>query len=154
MTNQIDPNAFLMGTGGRSAKFEAEGDVAVGYITHYEMRQQTDIKTGAPKTWDDGNPMMQLVVTIDTETREDEDDDGVRTVYIKGQMQKAVSDAIRKAGEHGLGIGGKLGIKYVSTAAPKQRGFNGAKQYSAKYEPPTVGVDDSDFESVESADPF
>ena len=154
MTNQIDPNAFLMGTGGRSAKFETEGDVSVGYITHYEMRQQTDIKTGAPKTWDDGNPMMQLVVTIDTEGRDDEDDDGVRTVYIKGQMQKAVADAIRKSGEHGLGIGGKLGIKYVSTAAPKQRGFNGAKQYSAKYESPTVRVDDPAFEPAEGADPF
>lgn len=154
MTNQIDPNAFLMGTGGRSAKFEAEGDVSVGYITHYEMRQQTDIKTGAPKTWDDGNPMMQLVVTIDTEARDDDDDDGVRTVYIKGQMQKAVADAIRKSGEHGLGIGGKLGIKYVSTAAPKQRGFNGAKQYTAKYESPTLRVEDPGSESAEGVDPF
>ena len=154
MTNQIDPNAFLMGNSSRSAKFESEGDVSVGFITHYEMRQQTDIKTGAAKTWDDGNPMMQLVVTIDTEARDDDEDDGARTVYIKGQMQKAVADAIRKSGEHGLGIGGKLGIKYVSTAAPKQRGFNGAKQYTAKYEPPTFRVEDPDSTSVEDGSPF
>ena len=30
MTNQIDPNAFLMGTGGRSAKFEAEASFGSG----------------------------------------------------------------------------------------------------------------------------
>jgi hypothetical protein len=65
-----------------------------------------------------------------------------------------VADAIRKSGEHGLGIGGKLGIKYVSTAAPKQRGFNGAKQYTAKYEPPTLRVEDPDSESAEGVDPF
>lgn len=148
----IDPNAFLMGSGGRSAKFENVGDTVVGYIQHTEVRQQTDIKTGAVKTWDNGDPMMQLVVTLETEARDDDDDDGVRSIYVKGQMQKAVADAVRKAGARGLAIGGKLGVKWVSTAEPKQRGFNGAKQYTAKYEPPTQPV--GDFPEEDEAQPF
>jgi len=150
---EIDPNAFLMGAGGRSAKFEREGDTVVGYIQHTEVRQQTDIKDNRPLTWDDGSPRMQLVVTLETDDRDDDDDDGVRKLYVKGQMQKAVSDAVRKAGARGLAIGGKLGVKYVSTAEPKQRGFNGAKQYTAKYEAPTQPVSDG-FEPDPDDQPF
>jgi len=140
MTNYADPNAFLMGGGAKSAKFEAEGDKVVGTILSMEVKQQTDIKTGTPRTWDNGDPMMQLVVTLHTDERDDEDDDGNRTLYIKGQMQKAVQDAVRKSGARGLAEGGRLGVKFVSTAEPKQRGFNGAKQYAAQYEAPVVQV--------------
>ncbi len=154
MTSYYDPNSFLMASGGRSAKFEKEGDRIVGYITSMDVRQQTDIKSGEPKFWDDAQtqPMMQLVVTLETEIREDEDDDGMRSVYIRGQMQRAVSDAVRKAGERGLANNGKLGVQYDSTDAPKQRGFNGAKRYNAKYEAPVSSVNFD--EDIDNADPF
>jgi hypothetical protein len=140
MTNYADPNAFLMGGGAKSAKFDNEGDKVVGTILDMQVKQQTDIKTGSPRTWDNGDPMMQLVVTLQTDARDDEDDDGQRTLYVKGQMQRAVQDAVRKAGARGLAEGGRLGVKFVSTAEPKQRGFNGAKQYAAQYEAPVVQV--------------
>ena len=92
MTNYADPNAFLMGGGAKSAKFDNEGDKVVGTILDMQVKQQTDIKTGAPRTWDNGDPMMQLVVTLQTDARDDEDDDGQRTLYVKGQMQRAVQD--------------------------------------------------------------
>ena len=76
MTNYADPNAFLMGGGAKSAKFDREGDKVVGTILDMQVKQQTDIKTGAPRTWDNGDPMMQLVVTLQTDARDDEDDDG------------------------------------------------------------------------------
>ena len=75
MTNYADPNAFLMGGGAKSAKFDNEGDKVVGTIRDMQVKQQTDIKTGAPRTWDNGDPMMQLVVTLQTDARDDEDDD-------------------------------------------------------------------------------
>lgn len=147
MTNYADQNAFLMGRrrraqggGAKSAKFDNEGDKVVGTILDMQVKQQTDIKTGELATWPDGNPKMQLVVTIQTDARDDEDDDGQRTVYVKGQMQRAVQDAVRKAGARGLAEGGRLGVKFVSTAAPAQKGFNGAKQYAAQYEAPVVQV--------------
>lgn len=139
-----DANGLLMGTGGRSAKFEKEGAVVVGLVMRMETRQRTEIGSGKPLTWPDGNPQMQLVVTLETETREDDDDDGLRNLYIAipSAMQKAVADAIRRSGERGLANGGKLGVKFTKTDAPKQRGFNGQKQYTAKYEPPVYGVDE------------
>lgn len=147
-----DVNSFLMGGGARSAKFEDEGTVVVGYITHSEVRQQTDLKSGAPLTWENGDPRMQLIITLETESRDDDDDDGLRTLYVRGQMQKAVSEAVRKSGERGITNGGKLGVKFVSTAAPKTKGFNGAKQYTAKYVPPVTQVDS--FDDEPAVDPF
>ena len=120
MTNYADPNAFLMGGGAKSAKFDNEGDKVVGTILDMQVKQQTDIKTGAPRTWDNGDPMMQLVVTLQTDARDDEDDDGQRTLYVKGQMQRAVQDAVRKAGARGLAEGGRLGVKFVSTAEDRK----------------------------------
>ena len=139
-----DVNSFLMGGGARSAKFENEGDVVIGYITNSEVRQQTDMKTGVALTWDNGDPRMQLIITLETESRDDDDDDGLRTLYVRGQMQKAVAEAIRKVGERGLSNGGKLAVKFMSTAAPKTKGFNGAKQYVAKYEAPVTRIEDEE----------
>ena len=133
----MDPDSFLMGSGGRSAKFEKAGDRTWGVIMDSQMRQQIDLDTNKPAFWDDGNPKMQLVVTLLTELHEDDDDDGLRKVYIRGQMQKAVADAVRKAGAKGLRDGGKLLVQYTGDAEPTRRGFNGAKQYFAKYEAPT-----------------
>ena len=145
----MDPNAFLMGTGGRSAKFKAVGDKVSGVIFGMEMRQQTSID-GDPLVWDDGKPRMQMVVTLLTKDHEDEDDDGLRRVFIKGQMQKAVRDAVMKAGQRGLGEGGELAIQYTGDAEPTRRGVSGAKQYRARYEAPQVAVPDDE----DDAPPF
>lgn len=138
MTNAqpLDPNALIMGTGARSAKFSAHGDQVFGTIMSAVTRQQTDLQ-GNLKTFDNGDPMWQVIITLLTDQHDDDDDDGLRAVYAKGQMLRAIGDAVRKAGEKGIEDGGRLVVRYVSDAEPKQRGFNGAKQYIAKYEPPT-----------------
>jgi hypothetical protein len=131
-----DPNAFLMGGGIASAKFKEIGDTVKGVIADQpELRQQTDFKTGAPKFWNDGKPMMQLVVTLSTDERDpaDPEDDGSRRVYIKGKLQQAVAQAVRKAGAKGLEVGGTLQVSYVGNDAPKVRGEDGAKLYTAEY---------------------
>lgn len=144
MTTTVDPNALLMGSGGRSAKFEKEGDVLIGLIERVETRQMTEIGSGTLRTWPDGNPRMQLVIQVQTDWQSDEEDDGLRNLYvpIPSQMQKAIADAVRKVGEHGLGRNGKLGIKFVRTEEPKTRGFSGQKIYTASYAAPTVSAED------------
>lgn len=138
-----DPNAFLLGGGGKSAKFETVGDTVTGVIcAPPELRQQTDIKTGAPKTWDNGDPIMQLVVKLQTDQREDDEDDGVRNLYVSGgfkraSLQKAVADALRTAKAKGLELGGTLAIRYTGEEPASVKGFNPAKLYAAKYTPPT-----------------
>jgi len=147
MNNYTSPeNAFLMGTGGRSAKFQAEGDIVGGEIVAHKLRQQTSMD-GEPLVWEDGNPRMQLVVTVQTTEQEDPDDDGLRNIYIKGQMSQAVAKAVRKAERKGIEDGGKLAVKWIGTDEPKRRGISGAKRYAATYVPPvhsTPVPDDGD----------
>lgn len=135
----MDPNDFLLSVGVKSAKFEKVGDAVVGTITRRpEVQQQRDIATGEPKFWNDGKPRLQLKVVLQTEEREDDEDNGERAVFIKGQMQTAVAQAVRTAGATGLEIGGKLQIKYVADGKVAQRGFNPPKVYEAKYRAPEV----------------
>ena len=140
-TGTQDANTFLMGAGGRSAKFEQHKDEIDGIVVSSELRQQTKYGTSELKFWDDGNPMMQMVVTLQiTGDAMDEDDDLLRKVYVRGQMQEAVKAAVVKAGETGLDVGGRLFVRYVSDAEPLKPGFNGAKQFIAKYAPPDRSV--------------
>lgn len=136
-----DPNAWLLGGTVPSAKFEARGDTITGVISETpELRQQTDFDTQQPKFWDDGKPMMQLVVTLSTDQRDpgNPDDDGTRRIYVKGKLQQAVASAIRKAGAKGLEVGGTLTVSYVGDDEPKRRGMSGAKLYTADYTSPTA----------------
>lgn len=127
---------FLLGSGGASAKFENLGDTVTGTITVTpELRQQTDFKTKKPKFWDDGEPMMQVVVSLATDQRDPavEDDDGQRNVYIKGQMQQATRDALKAAGAKGLEPGGTLTVAFIGTE-PTDAG-SPKKLYAVSYVP-------------------
>lgn len=143
---QIDPNDWLMSGGAKSAKFPEVGTVVKGSIASPPtLSQQTDFTTGALKHWDDGKPMMQLVITIQTDERDPEtpDDDGLRSLYVKGAMQAAVKDAIRKSGAKGLEVGGSIAVKYTGDGVAKTRGMNPPKQFAAQYTPPAAkAVDD------------
>jgi hypothetical protein len=134
----VDANSFLMGGGGAAtAKFPTPGTVIGGRITEPPtLEQQRDIKSGEKKFWADGDPMMQLVVTVQTDLRDPafEDDDGKRRIFIKGQMKNAVSDAVRQAGARGLEVGGTLHVRYTHDGQAKERGMSPPKQYVAKYE--------------------
>lgn len=140
MSTSTDINAFLMGDGTKSAKFENVGDKISGTITAAEVTQQTSIDDGTPKTFDNGDPMMQLVVTIVTDLREDDDDEGTRKLYLKGSKPTtslgAVREAIKAAGAKGLEIGGTLSVAFTGEGEPIKRGFNPPKYYAAKYTPP------------------
>ena len=140
-TGTQDANTFLMGAGGRSAKFEQHKDEIDGTVVSIELRQQTKYGTGELMTWEDGNPRMQMVVVLKiTGDAVDEDDDLLRKVYIKNQMQQAVKNAVIKAGETNMEVGGRLFVRYVSDAEPSRPGMSGAKQFIAKYAPPDRSV--------------
>lgn len=131
---------FLMGSAGPSAKFPEKGNSVSGPITRIgDPMQQKDYATGQLKFWQDGNPMMQLPVDVQTDLRDAEiqGDDGTRTLYIKGQMQAAIREAVRRSGAKMLELGGTLTVTYVRDEQPKQRGFNPSKVYEAAYTPPT-----------------
>jgi hypothetical protein len=135
----MDANSFLMGGGGApTAKFPTPGTTVGGRITEQpKVEQQRDIQTGEAKIWSNGDPMMQLVVTVQTDQRDPaiEDDDGRRRLFVKGQMKNAVSDAVRQAGGKGLEVGGTLQVRYTHDGEQTKRGFSAPKQYAANYTP-------------------
>lgn len=150
MSTLTDANSFLMQGGVPAAKFESPGDAVKGIVEAAEVTQQTDIKTGQPKTWDNGDPMMQLVVTLQTDLDDGDDDDGRRKLYLRGSKPDsslgAVKGAIRDAKAKGLEVGGELVLQYTGDGQPTQRGFNPPKLYRAKYTAPApidqAAVDD------------
>lgn len=139
-----DPNDFLLGTGIPSFPFKEHGDTAKGPIVSLDMQQQRDFNTGLGLTWDNGDPKMQLRAVLATDQRNDDNDNGHRAVYVKGQMQQAVRDAIKKAGAQKIEVGGVLAIRYEGDGEPPKKGLNAPKQYVAKYEPPAPASVDAD----------
>lgn len=137
-TQQPSADDFLMGGGAPSAKFPAIGALVAGRIaTQPTVEQQRDYTTGELKFWKDGNPMMQLVVTLATNDRSPEitDDDGTRRLYVKGQMKTAIQQAVKTAGARGLEVGGVLTVRYVSDGPQDNPRFSPPKQFTAHFAP-------------------
>lgn len=145
-----NPDDFLLGGGAGSAfgKDDPVGTTVTGTIAVTPTVQvQTDIATGKPLAWENGDPKEQLVVTIQTALRADEDDDGKRNLYVKGSkkagsksMHDAVASAVRASGAKGLAVGGTLTVQFVGTEPSQTRGFNDRKLYAATYEPPAAAA--------------
>lgn len=92
----------------KGAKFEQPGTSISGIIENVTANQIRDFKSRQPKFFDDGQPQMQVLVTINTGITDPmvEDDDGRRTVYIKGfglqrhaWLQALHNAGLRKAAE-------------------------------------------------------
>lgn len=92
----------------KGAKFEQPGTSISGIIENVTANQIRDFKSRQPQFFDDGQPQMQVLVTINTGVTDPmvEDDDGRRTVYIKGfglqrhaWLQALHNAGLRKAAE-------------------------------------------------------
>lgn len=147
MSTITDP--FAPKTSSRNAfgKDKAIGYVVTGVLVEDpSTMQQIDFDTDKPEFWDDGSPKMQGIVKLQTSLREDEDDDGIRTIYAKGGKAtidggRSLQEAIRQAGidaKARIAKGGTLTVKYVGDATPKNPKHSGQKMYVAKYTPPAA----------------
>ena len=146
-----DFNSLLMGGGSRAYPFDNMGDTVEGEIVNMETRQQTEMGTNALKFFDDGRPMMMGVLTLQTDLHDDDDDDGLRNVYIRGgnfdiaqgkgtSSKDALKDAVKRSGAKGVEIGGRLSLSWTGVA-PRKGGFNPAKLYTATYKAPSAAID-------------
>ncbi len=147
MTNPADS---FFGESSPSAKFDAIGTTVGGVITRIgDPMQQTDFSSGKPLTWDDGTPRMQLPVTVQTDLRDPSNplDDGKRTLYVKGEMKKAIGAALRAAGAK-MALGGTLTVTFSgeepTAGYPK-------KLYTATYAPPAAGFFEEPAQPVAAA---
>lgn len=109
------------------------GTTVTGTILDVERKQATDPANNTPQTWDDGNPKMQGIITLQTTLREDAEDDGRRTVYIKmwGLQKQALMAASQAAGG-GPAIGDTFTATFTGLGKKTNPAFNAPKIYEYK----------------------
>lgn len=152
--------AAFLGGGTVAAKFPKPGFVVEGTIQAFRMAQQTDMESGELLFWEgkeqveqsklkfpqNARPCEQLVIEIQGEPtgitwetnryveRQLPDDDGMRTLYVKGSMQAAIGKALREAGVRAPEIGGYLKVaRGQDTKRPGSKYFS--YTYAAQYTP-------------------
>ncbi len=144
--------------GGGSKSWNPElGDKISGTIVSFKRVQQTGFDDGKPLFWDDGvTPRMQSVIELQTEST-GEDDDGIRSVWLKGGKkyepqegtgtsgEEALLAAVKESGASSIDEGAKLQIVCSGLAKPTNPRFRPAKLYTMKYEAPKVSVQVDDF---------
>ncbi|MFF3127235.1 hypothetical protein ACFVRD_34145 [Streptomyces sp. NPDC057908] len=137
-------NDLLMGGGGpQSVKFPTIGHTVSGRITTQPTpEQQRDFDTDKPLFWDDGKPRWQIVVTLATSERDpaNPEDDGTRRLFVKSQLQKAVSQAVRASGAPGLEVGGELTVTYTANGEQPNPRKAPPKLYAATYTPAATAM--------------
>lgn len=143
----------LGGEGGNAFPFDNVGDTVTGTVVSLEEQQQTDMETGEPAWWDDAKTRKKIMyaVTLQTALRDAGDDDGLRTIYLRGSTKPetqsslaAVRSAVKATtGSYDIAYGGKLTLQYSGQEPSKQRGFSPRKLYTAQYEAPSMSLGES-----------
>lgn len=141
-----DANDLIMGSSVEGAKFATIGDLVQGTIVKIGDKVQarkfrSDGKLGDLATWDDGQPIWQVRIDIQTDVRDPmiQNDDGIRGLYIRAgsELRKVVQEAVRMSGSKEILVGGFLGVQFIgeepSGAAVEK------KLYAAVYRAPTSG---------------
>lgn len=142
----VDPDDFLMSGGSVSAKFPKIGHSYTGIVLSKRSEQQRDYDDNAKMLfWDNGKPKMQVIVELQTDAQgtfdrngnpeEVEDDDGIRSFYVRGEMQRAIRDGVRRSGAQTLELFGKLTITHSAIGKQDNPRYNPPKLYKAEFIP-------------------
>lgn len=152
--SQTEVGNFLFAGGAKAFQFNEFGDTVSGEVTAAEIRQQTSIE-GELLTWPDGKPRQQLVITLQTKLHENDDDDGLRTVYAKGgrfdvasgegsSMRDAIAEAVRLLGARSIDVGDELAVSFTGLGVAK-RGYSAPKLYTAGFRKAKASISASDL---------
>lgn len=117
-------------SGGSKSAFNADspvGTVVTGTIVDVDYRQVTDFTTGQPATFPSGDPKMQFIVRVQTTQQVDDDDDGIRSIYIPawGKRKAALTEAIRNSGAQKGSEVMIPGVGFTATYNGEKRGEGG-----------------------------
>lgn len=146
---------FLMGQGGKAAKFENIGDEIEGTIISAAKQPSVDPNTGEVKRFKNNDPMYVYVISLQTGLRDPDDpaDEGVRRVYAKGgseatekgsPMLVAIRAAVVASGAKKMEEGATLKVRFTDTKSTGKPAP--AKLYKAKYTPPAPpAIDEADL---------
>lgn len=93
---------------------------------------------GAQKFWPDGNPVEDLWITLQTEVRTSQDDDGRRVLVLDSKNKlEAVQSAVRESGAD-FAKGGTIDIEWYGNDPNGKNPQNPPKLYRARYTGPTL----------------
>ena len=108
------------------------GDTVSGVIIDSEVRQSRDFDDNKLEFWDDGSPRLQLVINVQTDIRDDADDEGIRSVYVKwwGSQRKALLTAAKDAGVNDLAPGDTFTASYTGDGEQTDRKKSAPKLYA------------------------
>lgn len=124
--------------GGKAASYDGKPPISwEGEIVSIgSARPDTDMK-GEVRKWDNGQEIMTRAISIQTDTRLDGEDDGVRGIYCAegSRRKKALAEALKAAGVKAPEIGGFLKMTFTHEV-PAKRGNFMAKEYTAIYRAP------------------
>lgn len=155
--------AFLSGgSSSIAAKFPTEGFVVQGTVLDYRVTDQTDMDSGEPmffyakklvKESDlteaqlrRANPAKMMVIELQCEPtgitwetnqyieKPVPDDDGLRSLYVRGNMREAIQQAIKDAGARGPERGAYLQIRRGKSVKRKGSQF-ASHTFTAKWTP-------------------
>jgi hypothetical protein len=132
-----DLDRMLQQTGSKSFfnRDSRIGDSVTGPIVEISVRPATDYTTKEVMRWPDGNVKEQIIVTVRAEgvPLDDVDDDGNRSVYIKGWGVQR-SAFIEAAKDHKPEPGDRFTATFVAEK-PNPKGGNPAKVYEYRVTP-------------------
>jgi hypothetical protein len=143
---QSTEELFKQAGGGAPLYFSRDstvGEFVEGTVLESQPVQAKDYETNALKNWDDGSPMMQLVITLQTDLRDPtiEKDDGRRRVFLRwwGSDRQNVIDAVQRQGDQFVRDGAWLRVTFTGYGEQKDRKLNAPKIYGIDYKaPPTA----------------
>jgi len=139
----------MMSGGAPGFTFDKVGAEISGVVVELDERQ--DHVFGEPnklKWWnrdpgpDTGNkadrPLMIPIFTLQTDVRDSDEDDGLRSVWARGNCFSAIRAAIRGAFGNGkitdeMVIGGTLKVQFHSLGEPPKKGLQAPKLFRAKF---------------------
>jgi hypothetical protein len=85
------------GGGHKSVKFNNVGDSVEGELVQLQKRHGKKFGTDNLEYWDNGDPKLTPVLTLQTSLEEDADDDGVRDVWCRSGLFTALGQGLREA---------------------------------------------------------
>lgn len=142
MTQQTqDANDVLMGGGGPPAwKFDDPGTTRIGTICSYpKTRQERDYDPnnpggGEPKFFPSGDPIMGIIIEVQTDERTSGEDDGKRTFYAEGRyVKEALREAVKSSGAAKLEVGARLQVTFTHREDPMDK--RSRKYWAIQYTP-------------------
>ena len=163
---EVDPFAAMMGGNfARTAKFDNVGDYHEGVIVDASMEHAREYIEGKPGTGDflywhnkrplpveNDSPVMEPRITIQTTTREDDKDDGRRSVTInKRLLTAALRRGVADAGAQKPAIGGWIRFERIDDQPPI-KGENWARGWRIDYRTPEQYARDGALAATVSED--